>query len=176
MADPDKISLRQKMKATRLNMEPSEREVANHQITQNICAYLSQISFQNIAIYMPIQGEVCTRALYSFLQEQQKTILLPLVHEGTKQLSFHVYEDNEKLNKGAYGVLEPSIDAQEALPDCVIVPGLAFDKRGGRLGYGGGYYDVTLASIIREKELKIIALCYDFQCLDCLDLQAHDVL
>lgn len=176
MVYPDKATLRQEMIKARLSFSKSQHLLADQKITEHLCAFFGKSSFKKIALYMPVKGEVDTKPTISYLQAQGLTVLLPLVHQKERMLSFHQYECEADLKKGAYGILEPDEMAPEVLPDCVITPGLAFAKRGGRLGYGGGYYDRTLSKVKMKKDIKIIGLCYDFQCLEYLELQPHDVL
>lgn len=79
----------------------------------------------------------------------------------------------DDLKKGAYGILEPSVvkTADEKDIDVILVPGLAFDRHGGRMGFGKGYYDRLLETSIAVK----IGLCYDFQLFDTIPTESHDV-
>ena len=82
----------------------------------------------------------------------------------------------DNLSKDKYGILEPDEDINpievDAI-DLVILPGLAFDNKGGRLGYGGGYYDKYLSNI-SDNAVKV-ALCYDFQVIDTVPMEEHDI-
>ena len=91
----------------------------------------------------------------------------------TNTLSLFCIENAEELHKGAYGILEPSTKRPVAENDIdvIIVPGLAFDRRGGRMGFGAGYYDRLL---IKTNAVKI-GLCYDFQLMDSVPSEEHDV-
>lgn len=79
----------------------------------------------------------------------------------------------DDMEKGAYGILEPKTvrKADENNIDVILVPGLAFDRNGGRMGFGKGYYDRLLES---SKAVKI-GLCYDFQILEKIPTESHDV-
>jgi len=79
----------------------------------------------------------------------------------------------DDMKKGAYGILEPKTvrKADENNIDVILVPGLAFDRNGGRMGFGKGYYDRLLES---SKAVKI-GLCYDFQILEKIPTESHDV-
>lgn len=82
-----------------------------------------------------------------------------------------------ELIHGAYDILEPKntrFKIDERCIDVSYVPGVAFDSSGKRIGYGGGYYDRFLNKL--EKHSKKIALCYDFQVLDDIPVEAHDIL
>jgi len=117
---------------------------------------------------------------YPILEELHKrgfTCALPLIKEGTKQLSFGAWDTRSDLRVGAFDIMEPVVDseAELVLPDIVIVPLLAFDRKGHRLGYGGGYYDTTLAYLRSHKEVTAVGLAYAQQaCLFNLPAEEHD--
>ncbi|MBP2031753.1 5,10-methenyltetrahydrofolate synthetase [Clostridium algifaecis] len=82
-----------------------------------------------------------------------------------------------ELVPGAYNILEPEsteFKVDEKSIDLSYIPGVAFDSSGGRIGYGGGYYDRFLQKL--EKNSKKIALCYDFQVLDTVPTETHDIM
>ena len=89
-------------------------------------------------------------------------------------MEFILVEDLSLVTPSAFGAPEPVEDGPVARDETalVLVPGIAFDCRGHRLGYGGGYYDRFLA---REPEHPTIALCYDFQLLPNLEAEPHDI-
>ena len=87
---------------------------------------------------------------------------LPVVQKESRALTFAKWKQTMTLEKGAYGILEPAI--KEWLePDIIIVPLLAFDRRGHRLGYGGGYYDATLTFLRAKKTTLVVGVGYDAQ-------------
>jgi 5-formyltetrahydrofolate cyclo-ligase len=103
-------------------------------------------------------------------------VAYPRVTTGTPRLRLHV-GDPGGLLPGRFGILEPDVAWPEVSPDelaVVIVPGLAFDGRGRRLGFGGGYYDELLGSLPSEKKPFVVGLGYDFQVVDDCPAEAHD--
>src|SRR6185503_17417551 len=86
------------------------------------------------------------------------------------------WKDGDPLAEGAFGIMQPSTDAPKWVdPDIVVVPLLAFDRRGYRLGYGSGYYDVTLAALRAKKKIVAVGLGYGQQAvLFNLPSEPHD--
>ena len=128
-----------------------------------------------------------SRCIYGYLPFNQEVDLLPLLHRALadgkqvalpkcygKEMRFILVSDLSRVRHSAFGAPEPIDDGPVARePDAlVIVPGLAFDRSGCRIGYGGGYYDRFLA---REPEHPTIALCFSFQLMDRLPADPHDI-
>lgn len=102
---------------------------------------------------------------------------LPVVNPDTLVMSFAEWKDGDELVKGKFDVLQPAIDesTQWLEPDIIIVPLLAFDRRGIRLGKGGGYYDATIADMRAKRSIVAVGLAYAQQaCLFNLPKEAHD--
>lgn len=140
----DKKELRDKIKKRRC--EFSEECIA--ELSDAITARLLEIGeiqkAQIILCYYPIKGEPDTRKLMDRLREIGKCVCLPIV-EGSDMRAV-IWEANGELEKVPPGVMQPAEGEEPQKIDAVIVPGLAFDKKGMRLGFGGGYYDRFLAN------------------------------
>lgn len=137
-------------------------------------ALLSKSDFyrraQKICCYNSAFGEVDTKAIISDAISHKKKVCVPISHEdGTLSLSL----TDGAFKKGLFDIDEPKnpVFVDFSYPDLIIVPGLAFDKKGGRIGFGKGYYDRFLAS---AQGLKV-GLCYSFQLLSSLPTEEHDV-
>lgn len=128
---------------------------------------------QVIALYSPIRGEVETRRLFDAALTAGKRVVYPRV-EGERML-FVVVDSRRDLRCGSFGVLEPCGDVVVPVSDIdlVIVPGVAFDRCGSRLGYGKGYYDRAFEN--RPSTCVLVGLGYAFQLGECLPSEAHDV-
>ena len=133
---------------------------------------------RNIFTYVSLKREVDTRALIAFALSQGKKVFVPCVRKRDKSVTLYRIKDPSRdLKKGAYNIWEPRPNRcpRGRLRDLnlMIIPGLAFDFRGYRLGRGGGYFDRFLA---QAKGITRIGLAFKEQCLKAkLPVEAHDV-
>lgn len=125
--------------------------------------------------YVSLPDEVETWRLIEYMLEHGKHVVVPRVSGARLQLA-EVRDPARDLAPGAFGVWEPRRGTRRTVPlrdlDLVLVPGLAFDRAGNRLGRGRGYFDRLLARAPRS--LHTIGLCFRFQLLDRLPTNAHD--
>ena len=128
-----------------------------------------------IGAYHAIQDELDPTALIQKLQSQGHSIALPAITGKNKPLSFRLYEKGDPLELNAFGIPEPMPDAQLVEPDILLVPLLAFDRQRNRLGYGGGYYDRTIAHLRTHKPVQSIGLAYAFQEVPRVPTGSHDI-
>lgn len=130
---------------------------------------------QTIMAYYSLPDEVNTHALIDELVAEGKTVLLPKV-TGADTMELRRYTGRADLQEGAYHILEPVGEPFTDLSaiDLILVPGLAFDAAGHRLGRGRGYYDRFLHSKNRPYYVKI-GVCFDFQKVDEVPVDAHDI-
>jgi len=110
---------------------------------------------RTIGGFWPIQSEIDVRPLMDALEAQGFSLSLPCTPRPGKPLTFRSWGYGEKLKKGPHNTREPFADKSEVFPDVVLVPLLAFTDMGDRLGYGGGFYDRTLA---RLRDIKTCEL------------------
>ncbi len=141
---------------------------------------LSEKAFQNllkidlgeidkIFIYNSFGSELDTSKIIEYFLRENKNVYIPRV-EGDVMKSVKV-ENSSCFKRSLFGIFEPEGDAEEIDNFIAIMPCLAVDMQGNRIGYGGGYYDKFLAN----KSAKKIVLCYDFQILDEINSCGHDV-
>ena len=129
---------------------------------------------QVIAGYWPIGREIDPVPTMEALIERGHVCALPIIEKDTRALSFARWDKSVKLEQGAFGTLQPPADALVE-PDILIAPLLAFDRRGYRLGQGGGYYDATLADLRAKKAVLAVGLAYAEQAvLFNLPREDHD--
>ena len=124
--------------------------------------------------YHPVGSEFDTGPLVQYLRKQLQQLVLPVVVEEGAALAFRLWRANDQLEVGAYDIMVPPDRGLSIVPEIIIIPLLAFDDTGARLGYGGGYYDRTLASLRANHSISAIGLAYDFQQVDGLPVEAHD--
>lgn len=124
-------------------------------------------------LYVDFRNEVATRGIISKLLDLGKEVYLPVTLKEEKKLIPKRIFSLDDLVSGAYGILEPNVDApiiDNSLLDVVVVPGSVFDKNGYRTGYGGGYYDRFLDSTDTLK----VGVCFDFQLVDDVFPEDYD--
>ena len=127
-----------------------------------------------IAGYWPKSDEVDPRPLLENLSQQKHEIVLPIVNKGNNVLLFRRWTPHSPLKIGLCKNLEPFENQPTFVPDVLFIPLLNFNKQGHRLGYGGGYYDQTLAALKKIKTITTIGLAYDIQHVNQFPIEPHD--
>lgn len=127
-----------------------------------------------VAGFSAIRTEIDPSALMQALRARGASLALPVAVGRGEPLVFRAWTADTALVRGLYGILEPSSDAQEVEPDIVLVPLAAFDRRGHRLGYGGGYYDRTLQRLRKAKRITAAGLAFSAQQMDEIPADVHD--
>jgi 5-formyltetrahydrofolate cyclo-ligase len=127
-----------------------------------------------VAGYLPIGDEIDVSLLLRRLRSRGHDIALPVVVEAGAPLVFRRWGQEDPLADGPFGTRQPLASAPEALPEVVILPMLAFDRRGYRLGYGGGYYDRTLALLRRRRQMIAVGVAYAAQEVPAVPCDGHD--
>ena len=128
--------------------------------------------FRTAAIYHPRGSELDPFPLAAMLERLGVRIALPAVVARGQPLVFRTMGGS--LPPDALGIPSPGPDAEAIAPDLVVTPLLAFDRRGGRLGQGGGYYDRTLAALRAARPVFVLGLAYAGQQLDRVPMDVHD--
>jgi 5-formyltetrahydrofolate cyclo-ligase len=134
----------------------------------------SRTDFQIVSAFYPYRSEIDTRPLLGFLAGEGWTTCLPIVLGEGLPLEFRRWLPGEPTIKGAMNIDRPGENAPIVEPDVLIVPMLAFDARGFRLGYGGGFYDRTLAKLRAKKTIVAIGAAYAAQQVEHVPHDAHD--
>jgi len=128
-----------------------------------------------VAGYSPIRSEIDPAPLMQELAARGMRLALPVITARDSPLGFRLWAANDKLLRGPLGILEPSPDAAEIVPDIVLVPLAAFDRLGHRIGYGAGHYDRTLARLRDSKKIIAIGLAFAAQEIETIPALPHDV-
>jgi 5-formyltetrahydrofolate cyclo-ligase len=125
--------------------------------------------------FSPIGSEINPLPLMHRLAGQGARLALPVVGGRGHPLVFRAWAFGEPLGKGVWGIREPRADAPEVQPDILLVPLAAFDRTGHRIGYGAGYYDLTLAGLRAAKPVLAVGLAYAAQEIAAVPATARDV-
>lgn len=168
----DKGAVRKQVREQKKQLSREEIDLRSRRILDNL--YLMDIykDAQRIYVYVNYNQEVNTSFLIDKALNDGKTVLVPKVLGD--EMVFYRITSRQELDSGAYGIPEPKEgcimdDMYEGL---MILPGLAFDKKHHRIGYGGGFYDRYLTE---HPDFMKLALCYDFQVFDVIETEEFDV-
>jgi 5-formyltetrahydrofolate cyclo-ligase len=132
------------------------------------------VSGRVVSGFMPYKSEITTMPLLNALRRQGWTTALPIVVAAEEPLIFRAWAPGEALVPGVWNIPIPGPAAPEVLPDVLLVPGLAFDRAGYRLGYGGGFYDRTLVKLRAIKPVAAVGVAYGAQLVDSVPRAAYD--
>jgi 5-formyltetrahydrofolate cyclo-ligase len=116
--------------------------------------------------FAPLPDELRIWPLLRRLHNEGHRLALPVMQGKTKPLLFRAWAPGDAMDRAVWGISEPRADKPELEPAVLLVPLLAFDRRGWRLGYGGGFYDRTLAALRARAPVVAVGLGYDEQRLD----------
>jgi 5-formyltetrahydrofolate cyclo-ligase len=148
---------------------------APQMMAKNFLAAIDVAKGATVSGFWPIGDEADPLPLLGTLRARGHAIALPRI-AGAKRtpLAFHIYGENAALVPGRMGLSEPGADWTIAIPSVVIVPLLAFDARGHRLGYGAGYYDATLSDLRRGHDIVAVGYAYAGQEVPEVPHDVHD--
>jgi 5-formyltetrahydrofolate cyclo-ligase len=172
-----KRALRARVLAARDALEPADRSAAAQAIVQRITALPAYRTARALLVTLPFGSEWDTRPLVGIALAATKTIVLPRVNTRTRMLELHAIADpTMDVVPGHLGIPEPRVSCPlvaHAEIDVVIVPGVAFDAAGRRLGYGGGYYDRLLPLL--SPDVPRIAGAFELQVIAEVPAAPHDL-
>jgi len=167
----DKQKLRRFYRSKRKNLTADAEQVAELFFSDRQSLIFDHSNTQPcIAGYYPTKNEISPLGVLA----RAEKAALPIIQDTSKILVFAKWQDGDALVKSNLGILEP--EGREIFtPDIIIIPLLAFDKTGTRLGQGGGYYDATLAFVRAQGNITAVGLAFDEQeAQDLLPCEAHD--
>ena len=124
--------------------------------------------------YSPIRSEIDPIPLMRTLAAQGAQLALPSITARGQSLAFRAWSANDRLLLGPLGILEPSPAAAEIIPEIMLVPLAAFDRAGHRIGYGAGYYDLTIAALRARQPVVAIGLAFAAQEIAAVPATPHD--
>jgi len=172
MLTDQKAELRKHAKAHRATLH---HEGAALRLLTHAFPAVAQHGFSCVSGFHPYDSEIDTRPLLGKLAGEGWTTALPVVVAKAQPLLFRRWLPGEPTDIGALKIAVPLASAPLVEPDVLLVPLLAFDKAGYRLGYGGGFYDATLAALRARKKIVAIGVAYAGQEVESVPHEAHDM-
>ncbi len=159
-------------------MDSGARNAMSRDIMREVSNLASYRRARTVLAYAGFGSELQTGDFLRRTLDLGKTLLLPRVNRETKSLDIYEVKDLERdLESGTWGIREPNpgicSPADIRAVDFVLVPGVAFDSRGGRLGYGAGFYDRLLAN--RPSQAWLVAGAFEIQMIEHVPMQERDV-
>ncbi|MFN4217008.1 MAG: 5-formyltetrahydrofolate cyclo-ligase [Brevinematales bacterium] len=169
----EKAILRRSFLAMREALSEETREYLSWKIERWLEGLLGERVFPGVSLmaYWPIRGEVDVLPLMKWWLERGGRLFLPRVCSREMEVA-EVRDLGLDVVRGKYGIPEPVGETVACVPTFILVPGVVFDERGFRIGYGGGFYDRFLS---KAKESQTIGVAYSFQVLRVLPHDEHDV-
>ena len=168
----DKLALRKQIRDQKRAMTEEQIVSKSEALGRLFLASEAYKQAKTIYGYLPYNQEVRTTAMLQQALDDGKRVAVPKCYGD--EMRFIYLDDLSKVEKGYCNIPEPIADERIAddTTALVLMPGLAFDPQGHRMGYGGGFYDKFLAA---EPNHPTLALCYDFQMMEHLETEAHDI-
>ena len=141
-------------------------------IQKNLVSAVGKENNLIVSGYLPIGSEADPVSFMSKMS-LNKVVAVPVIVGKDKPLKFTIWTPDSELELGAFDVLIPK-SISWVVPDILLVPLIAFDSRGARLGYGGGFYDRTLSMLRLQKDIKAIGIAFSGQCVDEVPIEITD--
>lgn len=173
----DKTHIRQKILAARTRMSNEEKSKASARIVEKLIQHSLFEESQVIFTFVPFGHEVDIRPFLFEAEKKGKEVLIPRTHTEQRRMQLFRFQGGDDLISGANGIPEPNATKEEWTNlkdiDTILVPGVAFDRNGGRIGYGGGYYD---RFFVRDSpHARRVAPCFSCQVVSDVPTEPHDI-
>ena len=172
-----KAKIRREMIARRNSISREEIMEKSAVIQKRVLELPIYQESKTIGLYASFNNEVSTSILFDKALEDGKKVLFPYIRKADRDLAFLPVRGLDELELGQFGIMMPSFgegkDDYIGDIELLVIPGVSYDLKGGRIGYGGGFYDRTLHKL--AKLPFILALAYEFQVLDEVPMLPHDV-
>ena len=166
----DKPILRQTVMAKLLHQSMDERMALEDKIMANLAKLVEDLGVKTIAFYHPVHHELDVTPLADHFVKQGVKVLLPRVAEKAAPLVFNLWYPGDDMEEDLCHI--PCSQGEEVMPEAVLCPCIGYDEKGGRLGYGEGYFDRTFA---KYPDLIRIGIAQDMQKVDSIPREDHDI-
>ena len=163
---------RERLLAERLSIDITIRRVHDERIIRGLKEVIGDPAGLTVSAYWPFRGEPDLRELLQWVVAQGGRPALPVVVEKARPLIFRAWKPGDPLDRGVWNIPIPAHDAA-IVPDIVISPVVGFDPGCYRLGYGGGFFDRTLAA--RQTKPRVLGVGYAQQAIPTIYPQPHDI-
>lgn len=170
----EKLALRSRAIAARATLRAQARREATARIVERALERLLA-SRGVIGLFSPFRDEVDPAELIDNLAAHGRRLALPCTPKRGNPLVFRAFAPGDGLVQGRLGIAEPSPDAPEVMPHVLVVPPVAFDRRGYRIGYGAGFYDRTIPILRHLHPLMTLGLAFACQEVERVPDEQHDV-
>ena len=167
-----KAELRGEALTRRDALSPEDRAQAAETIAAR--AFPLAVVGKVVSGFMSLKSELNPLPLMRKLAEAGATLALPAIDGRGKPLIMRAYAFGDELARGQWGIREPKPEAADVAPDILLVPLAAFDRRGQRIGYGAGYYDMTIRALRAKKNVTAIGIAFAVQEIDRVPATDHD--
>lgn len=173
-------SLRQQKREQRRRLNPSQQAKHAQQLAERLLIHSAFIDSQHIAAYLSNDGEIDPVHIIEQAWKLGKQVYLPVLSAHENSLLFAPFEKDSPMCRNQFGIDEPDCLPEHWLKaehmDLILLPLVAFDAQGNRMGMGGGFYDRSLANIRQqEKSTQLIGLAHETQKTGQLDMQSWDI-
>jgi len=164
---------RERLIAARMAIPAAEREALGQRIAARLEDLIGDPAGLIVSAYWPFRGEPDLKPLLARLRTRGARTALPLVVKKAHPLAFRQWQSGDRLERGVWSIPIPA-DGAEVAPDILIAPVVGFDPRCYRLGYGGGFFDRTMASFLPRRP-RLIGVGYAAQAIPTIHPQNYDV-
>lgn len=180
--EPHKRLLRKELAGRRNGLTEEQRRTRSAEASLHAFSLVMETHASSVMLYVPFRSELSLKPLAELCWERGIQVITPRCNPADRSMTLYELENWDQLAPGAYGIQEPNPDLAkrldgQVLPGVIFVPGLGFDRAGGRIGYGGGYYDIFAAEIGQNGSGTPlwIGACFDEQVMEAVPMEDHDL-
>ena len=175
--DLQKGQLRKQLASIRDNLAQATKVRQSRETCEYLIALTKEQRYTSVMTYIPFRSELDVWPYIEWCWQQHIEVLVPRCNVTTHTMTLYPLYNKDQLRRGAYGIMEPDIEQlteTNLIPQAVLVPGLAFNDKGHRLGYGGGYYDRYYAKI--QASTSWIGVCHEQQLVSAIPVDEYDII